>query len=331
MGGISATIIGFIKKPWADVVKWWKDTAYEDGQFTIQGLFEGIQKALSSIGTWIKKNIFDPFINGFKAAFGIHSPSTVMAEMGGYIMEGLKNGITGGITAVVNAIKDLPGNIVTKLKSVNWIQQGKDIIGSIYNGFVAMKDKLPAAIKTIGDNVVTKLKGIDWLAAGRAVIGFIYNGFVALQTKIPAALKTIGDSAKKKFTDIDWLGVGKNVILGIYNGIQNTLKRLSEAAGKASNWLINAFKDALGIHSPSTEGAELGYWFDAGVAQGIVNNSGVAEDAAGDLGLAVYTGADDALDGKGTLLGEGFVDETVDALKNNMNRISDALSSSAVW
>lgn len=369
LGGISATIIGFIKKPWADVVKWWKDTAYEDGQFTIQGLFEGIQKPLSSIGTWIKKNIFDPFINGFKAAFGIHSPSTVMAEMGGYIMEGLKNGITGGITAVVNAIKDLPGKIVNKLKSVNWIQQGKDIIGNIYNGFVALKDKLPNAIKTIGDNAVTKLKGInwlaagkavigfiyngfvalqtqlptalktigdnavkklksiDWLAAGKSVIGFIYNGFVALQTKIPAALKTIGDSAKKKFTDIDWLGVGKNVILGIYNGIQNTLKRLSEAAGKASNWLINAFKDALGIHSPSTEGAELGYWFDAGVAQGIVNNSGVAEDAAGDLGLAVYTGADDALDGKGTLLGEGFVDETVDALKNNMNRISDALSS----
>lgn len=369
LGGISATIIGFIEKPWADVVKWWKDTAYEDGQFTIQGLFEGIGKALSSVGTWIKKNIFDPFINGFKAAFGIHSPSTVMAEMGGYIMEGLKNGITGGITAVVNAIKDLPGNIVTKLKSVNWVQQGKDIIGNIYNGFVAMKDKLPTAIKTIGDNVVTKLKGIDWLAAGKAVIGFIYNGFVALQTKlpdalktignnavtklkgidwlatgkavigfiyngfvalqtkIPAALKTIGDSAKKKFTDIDWLGIGKNVILGIYNGIQNTLKRLSEAAGKASNWLINAFKDALGIHSPSTEGAELGYWFDAGVAQGIANNSGLAEDAAGDLGLAVYTGADDALDGKGTLLGEGFVDETVDVLKNNMDRISNALSS----
>ena len=326
-GAIGSLVIGFLKEPWEEAVKWWKDTAYEDGQFSIQGLFEGIKKAFSNVGTWVMDNIFKPLWNGICSAFDIHSPSKKMAELGGYIMEGLKNGITGGITAVVNAIKDLPGNIVTKLKSVNWIQQGKDIIGNIYNGFVAMKDKLPTAIKTIGDNVVTKLKGIDWLAAGKAVIGFIYNGFVALQTKIPAALKTIGDSAKKKFTDIDWLGVGKNVILGIYNGIQNTLKRLSEAAGKASNWLINAFKDALGIHSPSTEGAELGYWLDAGVAQGIANNSGLAEDAAGDLGLAVYTGADDALDGKGTLLGEGFVDETVDALKNNMNRISDALSS----
>lgn len=327
LGGISATIIGFIEKPWADVIKWWKDTAYEDGQFTIQGLFEGIGKALSSVGTWIKKNIFDPFINGFKAAFGIHSPSTVMAEMGGYIMEGLKNGITGGITAVVNAIKDLPGKIVEKLKSVNWIQQGKDIIGNIYNGIVAMKEKLPTAIKTIGNNVVTKLKGISWLSAGKAIINAIYDGFVALQTKLPSTLKSIGDSAKKKFTDIDWLTVGKNVILGIYNGIQDTLKKLSDAAGQASSWLINAFKSALGIHSPSTEGAELGYWFDAGVAQGITNNSGLAEDAAGNLGLAVYTGADDALDGMGTQLGEDFVEETVDALKNNMDRISNALSS----
>lgn len=364
-----SAIVGFIKEPWEEAVKWWKDTAYEDGQFTIQGLFEGIGKALSNVGTWIKKNIFDPFINGFKNAFGIHSPSTVMAEMGGYIMEGLKKGIKNGITAVVNAVKDLPSNIVAKLKSVNWVQQGKDIIGNIYNGFVNLQNKLPSAMQTIATNIKNKLSGIDWLGAGKAVIGVIYNGFVALQnklptalktigtnaknwlakvdwlsagksvigiiyngivtlqTKIPAALKSIGDSAKSKFTSIDWLSVGKNVILGIYNGIKNTLKKLSEAAGKASDWLINAFKDALGIHSPSTEGAELGYWFDAGVAKGITDNSGMAEDAAGDLGLAVYTGADDALDGMGTQLGTDFVDETVDALSNNMDRISNALSS----
>lgn len=353
----------------ADVGNYFKEKTQEAGGDAVAGFFLGIKDAIFGVGAWIVDNIFKPFWNGICDAFEIHSPSKKMVEVGKFIMEGLKNGITGAISTVVNAVKELPGQIVAKLKATNWVQVGKDIIGSIYNGFVAMKEKLPAAIKTIGDNVaaklkginwlaagkavigftyngfvalknklpdalktignnaVTKLKGIDWLAAGKAVIGFIYNGFVNLQTKIPAALKTIGDSAKKKFTDIDWLGVGKNVILGIYNGIKNTLKRLSEAAGKASDWLINAFKDALGIHSPSTEGAELGYWFDAGVAQGITDNSELAEDAAGDMGLAVYTGADDTLDGKGTQLGTDFVDETVDALKNNMNRISDALSS----
>lgn len=353
----------------ADVGNYFKEKTQEAGGDAVAGFFLGIKDAIFGVGAWIVDNIFKPFWNGICDAFEIHSPSKKMAEVGKFIMEGLKNGITGAISTVVNSVKELPGQIVAKLKATNWVQVGKDIIGAIYNGFVALQTKLPAAmqtigaaikkklsdidwltagknvigaiyngfvalqtklptaLKSIGDAAKKKLSSIDWVAAGKNVIGFIYNGFVALQTKLPLALKSIGDTAKKKFTDIDWLGVGKNVILGIYNGIKNTLKKLSEAAGQASNWLINAFKDALGIHSPSVEGEKLGYYFDAGVAEGITGNADTAVDAAGDLGLAVYNGADDALDGKGELLGEGFVDETVDALTSNMNRISDALSS----
>lgn len=353
----------------ADVGNYFKEKTQEAGGDAVAGFFLGIKDAIFGVGAWIVDNIFKPFWNGICDAFEIHSPSKKMADVGKFIMEGLKNGITGAISTVVNSVKELPGQIVAKLKATNWVQVGKDIIGAIYNGFVALQTKLPAAmqtigaaikkklsdidwltagknvigaiyngfvalqtklptaLKSIGDAAKKKLSSIDWVAAGKNVIGFIYNGFVALQTKLPLALKSIGDTAKKKFTDIDWLGVGKNVILGIYNGIKNTLKKLSEAAGQASNWLINAFKDALGIHSPSVEGEKLGYYFDAGVAGGITGNADMAVDAAGDLGLAVYNGADDALDGKGELLGEGFVDETVDALTSNMNRISDALSS----
>lgn len=353
----------------ADVGNYFKEKTQEAGGDAVAGFFLGIKDAIFGVGAWIVDNIFKPFWNGICDAFEIHSPSKKMVEVGKFIMEGLKNGITGAISTVANAVKELPGQIVAKLKATNWVQVGKDIIGAIYNGFVALQTKLPAAmqtigaaikkklsdidwltagknvigaiyngfvalqtklptaLKSIGDAAKKKLSSIDWAAAGKNVIGFIYNGFVALQTKLPLALKSIGDTAKKKFTDIDWLGVGKNVILGIYNGIKNTLKKLSEVAGQASNWLINAFKDALGIHSPSVEGEKLGYYFDAGVAEGITGNADMAVDAAGDLGLSVYNGADDALDGKGELLGEGFVDETVDALTSNMNRISDALSS----
>lgn len=353
----------------ADVGNYFKEKTQEAGGDAVAGFFLGIKDAIFGVGAWIVDNIFKPFWNGICDAFEIHSPSKKMVEVGKFIMEGLKNGITEAISTVVNAVKELPGQIVAKLKATNWVQVGKDIIGAIYNGFVALQTKLPAAMQTIGTDIKKKLSDIDWLtagkniigaiyngfvalqtklptalksigdaakkklssidwaAAGKNVIGFIYNGFVALQTKLPLALKSIGDTAKKKFTDIDWLGVGKNVILGIYNGIKNTLKKLSEAAGQASNWLINAFKEALGIHSPSVEGEKLGYYFDAGVAKGITGNADMAVDAAGDLGLAVYNGADDALDGKGELLGEGFIDETVDALTSNMNRISDALSS----
>lgn len=58
------------------------------------GFLEGIAKPFKTIGTWIKTNIYDPFVNGFKDKFEIHSPSKVMSELGGYLIDGLKNGIT---------------------------------------------------------------------------------------------------------------------------------------------------------------------------------------------------------------------------------------------
>lgn len=70
------------------------DKIEECGGFTVEGIFKGILKVISDVGTWIKDHIFQPFIDGFKHAFGIHSPSTVMEEQGGFIIEGLLQGLT---------------------------------------------------------------------------------------------------------------------------------------------------------------------------------------------------------------------------------------------
>lgn len=57
------------------------------------GFTKGITEFFSNPGQWIKTHIVDPFVNWFKNLFGIHSPSTVMAEIGGDIIQGLLNGI----------------------------------------------------------------------------------------------------------------------------------------------------------------------------------------------------------------------------------------------
>ena len=98
---------GFIKDAWNSVVEWWHDTAFEDGQFTIEGLWDGIVEAVKNFGKWIKEKIFDPFITGFKKVFGIASPSKVMAEQGNYIMQGLFNGIKEKISNVVELFKSI--------------------------------------------------------------------------------------------------------------------------------------------------------------------------------------------------------------------------------
>lgn len=117
-GSIGGVIIGLLKPGWNAAVAWWKETAFKDGQFTMQGLRDGINKAWADIKTWVKEHIFQPFIDGFKLAFGIHSPSTVMAEMGGYLMDGLINKITDMIPNLIAKITDIKTKMSEKWDEV---------------------------------------------------------------------------------------------------------------------------------------------------------------------------------------------------------------------
>lgn len=117
-GGFAAFLWGLIEDAWNSVVEWWHETAYEDGEFTIEGLLDGIGNALKSIGRWIKEHIFEPFIRGFKSAFGIHSPSTVMEEMGEYIVNGLLNGLKNTWDSIVSWITDKIDWLKEKVQSI---------------------------------------------------------------------------------------------------------------------------------------------------------------------------------------------------------------------
>jgi hypothetical protein len=59
----------------------------------ITGLKDGINNAMSNIGNWIKGSVVDPIVNSVKKFFGIHSPSKVMAGLGGHLISGLLNGM----------------------------------------------------------------------------------------------------------------------------------------------------------------------------------------------------------------------------------------------
>lgn len=64
------------------------------GNLTIEGFFEGVTEMVKDIAGWIKEHVIDPWVKGWQNALGIHSPSTVMKELGGYTIQGFLNGIT---------------------------------------------------------------------------------------------------------------------------------------------------------------------------------------------------------------------------------------------
>lgn len=112
------------------------EDAKASGGSVADGILQGIKDSLSSIGTWIKENIFNPFIEGFKKAFGIHSPSTVMAEQGGYIIDGLKNGIGNIWQKVREKFDAFKSKISTWFseKISNFRKLGSDLISNIRDG-----------------------------------------------------------------------------------------------------------------------------------------------------------------------------------------------------
>lgn len=69
------------------------------------GFTKGLTEFFADPGGWIKTNIVDPFVQWFKDLFGIHSPSTVMEEIGVFIMEGLLGGILKPFKAIGTWIK----------------------------------------------------------------------------------------------------------------------------------------------------------------------------------------------------------------------------------
>lgn len=118
-GAAFGALWGFVKSAWDDFIGYWKGYLEDkSGWEIIKGLWNGIIDAISGIADWIYENIFIPFVEGFTSAFGIHSPSTVMEEMGEYIVNGLLNGLKNTWDSIVSWITDKIDWLKEKVQSI---------------------------------------------------------------------------------------------------------------------------------------------------------------------------------------------------------------------
>lgn len=100
LGAFVSLLGSFCKGVWEDISAYFTGKIKECGGDIPAGLWKGIKDAFGNVVEWIKTNIVDPFVEGFCNLFGIHSPSTVMEEIGKFITEGLLNGILAPFKAI---------------------------------------------------------------------------------------------------------------------------------------------------------------------------------------------------------------------------------------
>lgn len=197
------------------------------GKFIWDGLINGLKDAWSTVTNGIK-SFTDGFINGFKEALGIHSPSTVFAEIGGYIVQGLANGITAALPYVEQAMTNL-ANVVQQ-KGNEMIDYGADVangfVDNMVNTFDAkwneidngLKSDFIGTIKSMIDavkkgdiqTVAENTAAIIWKAMGEENRKQVKSYASDLVSNLTSALKTVGS---KVFSSAKL--VGSNILAGI--------------------------------------------------------------------------------------------------------------------
>lgn len=194
----------------ANIGEWFKGT----GTSIWQGILEGLKTAVKNIGEFIRG-----FVDGFKEALGIHSPSTVMRdEVGVFMGQGLLEGLAKPFKAIGAWLRD---HII--LPIVNYVKEHN--IGEMVKGWFDPE----------------KLTGY-WTTVKR-VIGTIVTGLRTFFTEtIPSFLESHNINAKSIRTSIQDSPIGafgnsfieflRNVRQGISDGWGNFSSFVSKLFGE---------------------------------------------------------------------------------------------------
>ncbi|MBS6559237.1 MAG: hypothetical protein KH355_03055 [Clostridiales bacterium] len=203
------------------------DALVNVGGYLIEGLKNGIVSAIKGIGTWIKSNIIDPVVDAVKELFGIHSPSTVFAEIGGYLIAGLKKGITDKWQSFISFVQKLPSKIVTAFGNIKtkFLEKGNDIVNGIKKGWSDLASDFETTVGNWKNNVITWFGDIKtkFTAKGNDIINGIKEGWSSLSESFKSTVSEWKNKTVTWFGDIKtkFVAKGKDIIKGIKEGWNN--------------------------------------------------------------------------------------------------------------
>lgn len=256
LGGMASLLYGLIEKPWQSIVKWWEETAYKDGVFCSEGLLTGIVDGIANIGNWIVKNIFQPFINGFKSAFKINSPSKVMEEQGGFLVSGLYNGIKVAWTSITSFFNSVLPSLKSTLSNA-WNSMRTTASTANTN----IKTAVTSAWTTIQSTVSSKLSSIKSTASSAwssvksnassalsNIKSSVSSGLSSAYSTVTSKMSSIKSSMTSTFNTLKsnastW---GRHICENLANGMSNFNYKVSNAA----KTLASKIRSFIGFSEP---------------------------------------------------------------------------------
>lgn len=219
------------------------------------GILEGILKSLIGLPQWLKEHIVDPIVDGVKDLFGIHSPSTVMAEIGENLIDGLLKGIKDTWDSIVDFFKEK----FEPLKE-NFEKAWEDIKSTTSEKWKSIKEDLGTAWDSIKETAKTKFNEVskkvgdawntikaDTPSKWEEIKGTLVTAWGKIETTAGEKFGSIKDKISGKLEEIkdkDWYKTGKSVVDSILSGLESIWNSLSSWASKVKEKIADAFSGA---------------------------------------------------------------------------------------
>ena len=277
------------------------------GANLLHGLWEGI----SSAAGWLWEKVSgwaSSLVDGIKNFFGIHSPSTVFAEIGTNMGEGVgvgfgesMNGVSADMTAAMGgagqltaaeAVRAVNDGIIANIEglsgAVNAIvervisgltaqaqrlnQAGQDFDRHISSGMITAIPQITAKIPQITQSILTAFNAQNqkFIEAGVTIDKNIASGMVQ---GIPQITSKVAQIVQPILTELrsfvsDFTAAGEEMVRGIWQGFQNMSSWLESRVRSMMREIVAAVEDEMDIASPSKVFAGIGEYMAQGLGEG---------------------------------------------------------------
>lgn len=215
------------------------------GANLLHGLWEGISGAASWL--WEKVSGWaSSLVSGIKDFFGIHSPSTVFAEIGGNMADGVGVGFTdnmGGVEGDMTAAMGGAGAL-TAAEAVNAVNNG------IITAFTAQHQKF-----------VTEGTNID-----KSIAQGMIAGIPQITGKVAQIIQPVITALRSYVSE--FTAAGEEMVRGIWQGFQNMSGWLESRVRSMMRDIVAAVEEEMDINSPSKVFARIGSYMAQGLGEG---------------------------------------------------------------
>lgn len=223
---IGEIIVGWYMAGWPEYEEWLKGNLEKAGGNVFLGFIYGIIDAFKTFGIMIYDHVIKPFVDGFKNALGIHSPSTLFEEFGKNIVQGLYNGLVNLWDKVSSIFTNLVSSVTGKFTEIK-------------NNIVNWTNNTKEKIQNWGNNIKSKISE-SWSNASNTVKEKVNNLKNSISTGLNSAKSTIskwGDNIKNKFTSLgeDAKTWGKDLVSNMANGIKNNVSKVTNAVSSVAD------------------------------------------------------------------------------------------------